>query len=275
MCIWSEVSRSGYYEWSTRPMSATATRHEELKVAIAAVFEANHGIYGYRRIHAVLLRSEYEVSDELVRQLMRELGLVACQPRPWRPATTLADEQQAKIPDLVNRNFTADAPGEKLVGDITYIPTDEGFLYLATVIDCYSKMIIGWAMDDNYKTPLITAAIDAASKTVALQEDCIFHSDRGSNYTSYEFGKELKERGMRRSTGRTGICYDNAMAESFFGSLKNEWLSRTKFSTRDEARQAVFWYIETFYNRRRLHSALGYQAPAEVHDLFMQMRFAA
>jgi transposase InsO family protein len=256
-------------------MSATAARHKELKVAIAAVFEANHGIYGYRRIHAVLLRSGYELSDELVRQLMRELGLVACQPRPWRPATTQADKQQAKIPDLVNRNFTAEEPGAKLVGDITYIATDEGFLYLATVIDCYSKMIIGWAMDDNYKTPLITAAIDAASKTVELQKDCIFHSDRGSNYTSYEFGKELKERGMRRSTGRTGICYDNAMAESFFGAIKNEWLSRTKFATRHEARQAAFWYIETFYNRRRLHSALGYQTPAEVHDLFMKMKLAA
>jgi putative transposase len=269
------VSRSGYYDWATRSMSATAARHEELKVAIEAVFEANHGIYGYRRIHAVLLRSGYEVSDELVRRLMRELGLVACQPRPWRPTTTQADEQQAKIPDLVNRDFTAEAPGMKLVGDITYIATEEGFLYLATVIDCYSKMIIGWAMDDNYKTPLITAAIDAASKRLEFQKDCIFHSDRGSNYTSYEFGKELQGRGMRRSTGRTGICYDNAMAESFFGALKNEWLSRTKFRTRDEARQAAFWYIETFYNQRRLHSALDYQTPTEVHDLFMKMNLAA
>lgn len=275
MCLWSEVSRSGYYHWASRPESATAARRENLRTIIREIFDHNHGIYGYRRIHAVLRRSSIDASLELVRAIMRELGLVACQPRPWRPVTTQAGDAQFAIPDLVQRDFTAEEPGTKLVGDITYIPTEEGFLYLATVIDCHSKMIAGWAMDDHYKTPLIEAAIESAARTLDIQQDCIFHSDRGSNYTSYDFGKTLKRHGMRRSVGRTGICYDNAMAESFFGALKNEWLGRMKFRTREEARQQAFWYIEVFYNRRRLHSSLGYRTPLEVHEEFEQVELAA
>ena len=275
MCAWLRVSRSGFYEWRSRPLSATAERRERLKVMIEAIFDANHETYGYRRIHAVLARSGEEVSPELVRQLMRELGLVPVQPRPWRPVTTQAGKPGA-IPDLVNRDFTAGRPGTKLVGDITYIPTWEGFLYLATVIDCHSKMVVGWAMADHFKTSLITAALDSAAGNIHIEKGCIFHSDRGSNYTSDEFGRHLTEKyRMRRSVGRTGVCWDNAMAESFFGALKNEWLNRMVFATRAKARRAVVQYIEGFYNRRRLHSANGYRTPLEVHTEYLNRQQAA
>lgn len=274
MCSWLGVSTSGYYEWKDRPPSPAAQRRERLAALITAIFEANHGTYGYRRIHAVLLRSGELVSDELVRQLMRELGLVACQPRPWRPTTTDPD-QVHRIPDLVGRDFTAEAPGTKLVGDITYLATDEGWVYLATVIDCYSKMVVGWSMADHYKTSLITTALDSAAGTIDIQPGCIFHSDRGSNYTSYEYATTLAGRDMRQSVGRTGICWDNAMAESFFGALKNEWTNRMTFTTRAHARREVVTYIEGFYNRRRLHSGLDYQTPLEVHNEYLNRQLAA
>ena len=274
MCAWLDVSTSGYYEWRDRPSSPAAQRRERLAAMITAIFEANHGTYGYRRIHAVLLRSGEQVSDELVRELMRELGLVACQPRPWRPTTTEPD-QAHRIPDLVGRDFTAQAPGTKLVGDITYIPTGEGWVYLATVIDCYSKMVIGWSIADHYRTSLICSALDSAAGTIDLQPGCIFHSDRGSNYTSYDFGKKIKKMNMRQSVGRTGICWDNAMAESFFAALKNEWIHRMTFATHGEARQAIVHYIEGFYNRQRLHSGLGYKTPLEVHNEFLNGQLAA
>jgi putative transposase len=180
MCEWLGVSTSGYYEWRDRPPSPAARRRDRLATLITAIFDANHGTYGYRRIHAVLVRSGEHVCDELVRDLMRELGLEACQPRPWRPTTTEADAAH-RIPDLVARDFTADLPGTKLVGDITYLATGEGWVYLATVIDCYSKMVVGWSMADHFKTTLITAALDSAANTIDIQPGCVFHSDRGSN----------------------------------------------------------------------------------------------
>jgi putative transposase len=274
MCAWLGVSTSGYYEWKHRAPSPAAQRRARLAAMITAIFEANHDTYGYRRIHAVLARSGEQVSEELVRELMRELGLVACQPRPWRPTTTDPDVQH-RIPDLVDRDFTAAQPGSKLVGDITYIPTGEGWVYLATVIDCYSKMVIGWSMADHYKTSLIAAALDSAAGTIDLQPGCVFHSDRGSNYTSYEFATKIFGMDMRQSVGRTGICWDNAMAESFFGALKNEWVHRMTFTTRAEARQAIVHYIEGFYNRQRLHSGLGYKTPLEVHNEFLNRQLAA
>ncbi|MBF6302668.1 IS3 family transposase [Nocardia amamiensis] len=205
---------------------------------------------------------------------MRELDLVPCQPKPWRPATTEADIGH-RIPDLVQRDFTAAAPGEKFVSDITYIRTAEGWLYLATVIDCYTKMVAGWSMADHYRTPLIEAARDMAATRVDIRPGAIFHSDRGSNYTSFDLGKRLKKMNMLQSVGRTGVCWDNCMAESFFSTLKNEWLHRVEFTTRDQARRAVVEYIETFYNRKRLHSGLGYKAPLQVHADYLNRQAAA
>jgi len=274
MCAWLEVSRSGYYEWEKRPPPAAEERRDRLGSVIAAVFDANLETYGYRRVHAVLARSGERASPELVRRLMRGLGLAACQPRPWRPATTEADRHH-RIDDLVGRDFTAAKPGQKFVGDVTYIPTWEGFLYLATVIDCCTKKVVGWSMGDHFRTPLVKDAIDMASSNVDIDEGAVFHSDRGSNYTSLEFGEKLRSMGMRQSVGRTGVCWDNAMAESFFGALKNEWLNRFVFTDRAKARREVVRYIEAFYNRRRLHSALGYRTPREVEDEYLNYRIAA
>ena len=259
MCKWLAVSTSGYYEWRRRPQSATAARREKLKQLIVAIFDLSDETYGYRRIHAALMRSGHPCSPELIRALVRDLGLLPCQPRPWRHSLTDQDPAAGPIPDLVRRDFTASAPGEKMVGDITYIPTWEGWVFLATVIDCYTKAVIGWAMADNYKTPLISAAIGMAARNHHIPKGAIFHSDRGSNYTSAEFGRVLRGHGISQSVGRTGICYDNAMAESFFAALKNERVHRTQYPTRKHAVNDVARYIELRYNSQRLHSGLGYK----------------
>ncbi|HET9967994.1 MAG TPA: IS3 family transposase [Streptosporangiaceae bacterium] len=275
MCRWMEVSRSGYYEWKTRPESATAKRRELLKVKVRALFEANNEEYGYRRVHHALVRGGEECSPELVRRLMRELGLEPCQPKPWRHSLTEQDGQAGPIPDLVNRDFTADKPGLKMVGDITYIDTWEGWVYLATVIDCATRKIVGWAMDDNYKTPLISRAIEMAAQNLDLPGGAVFHSDRGSNYTSAEFAEVLKKLGITQSVGRTGICYDNALSESVNGTLKNELVYRTAYITRKAAMDDIARWIELRYNRTRLHSTLGYRTPQEVLDEYLNGQEAA
>ncbi|MEV0351304.1 IS3 family transposase [Nonomuraea sp. NPDC050680] len=274
MCAWLGVSRSGYYEWRERPASATAQRRTLLTALVTEIFTDSHETYGYRRVHAALLRRGEYWSAELVRALMRELGLVPAQVRAFRPTTTVQGDYRG-IPDLVGRDFTAERPGAKLVGDITYIRTWEGFLYLATVIDCHSKAVLGWAMADHYRTDLIKDAIRMAADTGLLQPDAVFHTDRGSNYTSDEFGRFLTGLDIRRSVGRTGVCYDNAMAESFFAAIKNEWLHRFVFTTRAKAKRQVIRYIEGFYNHRRLHSALGYRPPVEVLNESLSSRTAA
>jgi transposase InsO family protein len=274
MCRWLKVSKSGFYEWRSRPESATAARRARLALLVRKAFDDSDGTYGYRRIAAQLARWGTVAGLELVRRLMRELGLVACQPRPWRPSTT-CQGQAGPIPDLVARDFSAGAPGEKMVGDITYIPTWEGWLYLATVIDCATRKIVGWAMDDNYRTPLISSAIEMAARNLDLPADAVFHSDRGSNYTSAEFAGVLELLGIRQSVGRTGICFDNALAESFNAAVKVERVHRTVYPTRKKAREDIARYIELRYNRKRLHSALGYRTPQEVHDEYLNRQLAA
>ena len=175
MYEWAEASTSGYYEWRDRPASATATRREHLKKLITAIFENSDHTYGYRRVHAQLLRQGEQASPELVRELMRELDLIACQPRPYRPTTTPGDP--GPIPDLVNRDFSAEAPGQKMVGDITYIQTWEGWLYLATVIDCYHKACIGYAIADHLRADLVIDALTMAARNYPLAQGAIFHSD--------------------------------------------------------------------------------------------------
>ena len=193
-----------------------------------------------------LVRRGEHATPELVRGITRELGLEPCQPRPWRLGLT--EGAPSLLPDLVLRDFTADAPGTKMVGDITYIPAWEGWVYLATVIDCHTKAVIGWAMDDNYQTTLIENAIHMAARNYPITRGAIFHSDRGSNYTSTQFGNTLRLLGIRQSVGRTGICYDNSMAESFFGTLKNERVHRVVYATRQRAIADIAAYIELCYN---------------------------
>ena len=274
MCRWLGVSKSGFYEWRSRPESATAERRKKLALIIRKIFDDSDSTYGYRRIAHQLARQGVVAGLELVRRLMRQLGLVACQPRPWRPSTT-QQGPAGPIPDLVNRDFAAEVPGQKMVGDITYIPTWEGWVYLASVIDCATRKVIGWAMDDNYRTPLITRAIRMAAGNLSLPDGAIFHSDRGSNYTSGEFASVLDGLGIRQSAGSTGICFDNALAESFNAALKVERVHRTAYPTRKKAMQDIARYIELRYNRTRLHSALGYRTPQEVHDEYLNQKLAA
>lgn len=275
MCEWLGVSKSGFYDWRNRPQSEAAQRRELLEIKVKALFEANNEEYGYRRIHAELVRGGESVDDETVRKIMRDLGLEPCQPKPWRHSLTEQDGEAGPIPDLVNRDFTAGKPGQKMVGDITYIDTWEGWVYLATVIDCATRKIVGWAMDDNYKTPLISRAIDMAACNLDLPDGAIFHSDRGSNYTSAAFAEKLRELGIEQSVGRTGICYDNAMAESFNGVLKNELVYRTAYMTRKAAMNDIARWIELRYNRTRLHSTLGYRTPQEALDEYLNGQEAA
>lgn len=199
MCEHLDVSRSGYYEWRGRPDSATAQRREELGLLVKKAFDMSDSTYGHRRVHAQLARWGRPAGPELVRSLMRELGLVPCQPKAKRWSLTQA--AAGTVPDLVGRNFTADAPGEKLVGDITYVRTGEGWLYLATVIDCCTREVIGYAMDDHYQTPLISQAIRNAARNRKLVDGAIFHSDRGSNGEFNWSSQHPDLGGVRRGDG--------------------------------------------------------------------------
>ncbi len=263
MCRWAQVSTSGFYEWRGRPASATTERRAELTVEIRRVFVESDETYGYRRVHRQLQSERIEAGPELVRQIMRAEGLVACQPKPYK-VTTVADGAGGPV-DLCERDFTATAPGVKLVGDITYIRSWQGWVYLATVIDCHSRMVVGWAMADHMRTSLVTDALDAARQNYTLNDRCIFHSDRGSQYTSSDLAAYLERHNMRGSMGRTGVCWDNAMAESFFATLKNEFVYRTVFPTRKKAIDSIASWIEIRYNRKRLHSGIGYRTPWEAH----------
>ena len=275
MCYWLDVSTSGFYHWRTRPQSATAARRETLLARIRHYFEESEGTYGYRRIHADLTAEQTQCSPELVRQLMRQEGLVACQPRPFRVTTEADVMAAANMPDLLTRDFTAERPGVKFVGDITYIHTWQGFIYLATVIDCYSKKVVGWSIADHMRSELVADALKNAAATTLIEPDAVFHTDRGSVYTSTDFRALAAGLGMRSSMGRTGVCWDNSMAESFFSMLKNERVYRTVYATKAHARKDIIRYIEGFYNSRRRHSALGYRRPNEVHYGYQQPALAA
>jgi putative transposase len=274
MCRLLGVPRSSFYAWRNRAESATAARRRELSVLVKAAFEAGRGAYGCRRVAAQLNRDGHPCSVGLAADLMRELGLRACQPRAYK-RTTVPGQKPVISPDLIGRDFTAAGPGQRLVGDITYLRTGEGWLYLATVIDLATKMVTGWQLAEHMRTSLVTGALAMAITHGRVRPGAIFHSDRGCQYSSAEFARFCQANGVRTSAGRTGVCWDNAAAESFFGALKNEMYYRQSFPTRARARFAVADYIEVFYNRRRLHSALGYRTPLEALTEFQAAAAAA
>ena len=275
MCQWAGVSKSGYYSWRSRPESATTTRRRRLTLFIKTEFSASDGTYGYRRITAALWRRGVVVDRDTVRSIMREQGLVAAQPRR-KVRTTVPAADLGSRPDLVKRDFTADRPGMKWVGDITCIRTWEGLVYLATVLDCCTKKVVGYAMADNMRTDLICEAIDMAARRCPTRRGkTIFHSDRGSQYTSEQFARHLKGYGIRPSVGRTGVCWDNAWAESFNATLKNERVHRMVYPTRRKAINDIASWIELIYNQTRLHSALGYRTPNEAEHDFVSSNKAA
>ena len=260
MCRVLGISSSGYYAWAARQPSQRARSNTALTATVRTIHALSRGTYGAPRVHAELSAEGKQVGRNRVARLMREAGIMGVSRRRFAVTTVRDGGRQA--PDLVDRMFTADAPNVLWVADITYIPTWAGFLYLAVVLDVFSRRIVGWSMSTTLRT---TVVLDALSMALAMRRPwgVIHHSDQGSQYTSIEFGNRCREAGVRPSMGSVGDCYDNAMAESFFATLECELLARCRFKTQVEARNAAFEFIEGFYNPRRRHSSLGYLSPVE------------
>jgi len=261
MCRVLGFSTSGYYAWVDRPASTRAKRDLVLSARIERAHKESRGTYGVPRCHAELVATGEHVGKNHVARLMRKAGLVGISPRK-ATFTTVRDPAGRVSDDLVNRNFTATGPDQLWVADITYVPTWAGFLYLAVVLDAWSRRIVGWAMSTSLKTDVVLDALNMAV-TQRQPRNVVHHSDHGCQYTSIAFGLRCKEAGVRPSMGTVGDAYDNAMCESFFGTLECELLDRRRFRSQAEARMAVFDYLEGFYNPRRRHSALDYKSPIE------------
>ena len=264
-----EVTRSSYYAWLARVgvVTQSAARRAALTLQIRVLFEESKNRWGCRRVCAKLNQEGTAVSVGLVRKLMRAAGLMPIMKRAYKK-TTVADEDAQTYPDRVKRDFAPEnhEPGQTLVGDITYLRTGQGWLYLATVIDLATRKVLGWQMADNMRTPLIIDALEMARQRGNLEEGAVFHSDHGSQYTSKDFAEYCGKHGFKQSMGATGVCWDNAVAESFFATLKNEMYYQHTFLSRDMARVAIAQYIEIDYNRKRPHSTLGYQTPSQTWD---------
>ncbi len=264
MCHALAVSVSGYYAWRHRAQAGPSA-HEQADVALRArirtAFLAGRGVYGSPRIHATLRAQGLRCGRKRVARLMRAQGLGAGRPRKRKPRTTDSQHTQLVAPNLLARDFTASAPNRKWVADITRISTRSGWLYLAGILDVYSRRAIGYAMDGYRDEQLVETALDMALVTRRPQAGLIHHSDRGSQYSSTGYRGTLEEQGIRMSMSGKGEPYDNALMESFFGTLKGECVERHDFHTPDEARACIFEYLEVFYNRQRLHSSLGYRSP--------------
>lgn len=243
---------------------------------IEYLFAESSGTYGYRRIHAALDRVGRVCDPQTVRSIMAERGLEACQPRRRGPRTTVPAEDADRLPDLVRRDFTAAEPGRVLVGDITYISTWEGWVYLATVLDCCTKKVVGYSMADHMRTSLTIDALKMAARNGHIRPGVtIFHSDRGTQYMSAELALYAGGAGITRSVGRTGSCFDNAWAESFNATLKNERVHRVVYATRKKAIRDIAAWIELRYNQVRLHSALGYRTPNEAEQDWLEFNRSA
>lgn len=261
--------RQGYYEWlAAQPARAKrAEAEDQLAAEIRAIHGAHRGAYGSPRIAAELRRRGRRVNRKRVERIMRQRGIVG-RTRRRRRSLTKPDAAAVPAPDLIGRDFTAAAPGQRFVGDITYLPTAEGWLYLATVIDLFNREVVGHAMAEHMRADLVCDAVELAHRRGLIGASAIFHADRGSQYTSAQFRACLTRLRMRASMGRVGSCYDNAVAESFFASLKSE-IGTTAWTNRAEARQAVFAYLN-YYNHNRLHSTLKQRTPHETRVCYRQ-----
>jgi transposase InsO family protein len=268
LCRALRVSRAGYYAWAGRGASARARADADLSVQIQETHERSRGTYGVPRVHAALRAAGTRTSRRRVGRLMRAAGLVGCC-RRRRVRTTVADPAHAPAPNLVARDFTATAVDRLWLGDITYVPTREGWLYLAILLDAHSRRVVGWAMADHLRTEL---ALDALAMALARRRPgagLVHHTDRGCQYTAAAYRQVLAARGVVASMSRRGDCLDNAMAESFFATLKAELVDASRWPTRAAARTAIFEWIEAFYNRQRCHSALNYQAPVTFEEVLL------
>jgi putative transposase len=268
LCSVLGVTRAGYYAWRQRGQSRRALADAELASLIRRVFVESLETYGAPRVHAELREAHgIRVGRKRVARLMRQLELEGVSRRGKRHRTTIPDPAAAPAPDLVGRRFTASRPNELWLADITYLPTREGWLFLAVVLDAFSRRIVGWSMRDDLKAELVVDALAMAVTRRKPPVGVVHHSDRGSQYTSLAFGTTLRESGLVAGMGRRGDAYDNAACESVISTIKNELIKRKTWTSRDQARLAVFSYIETFYNPRRRHSALGYHSPIEYENM--------
>lgn len=263
MCAELGVSTSGYYAWRGRAPSARQVADEALLAEIHTAHRDLDGNPGVRRIWAHLTASGWRIGHKRVHRLMRAAELQGRHPKAWK-ITTVAGEAPVNAPDLIQRNFTAADPDTAWCGDITYIKTWDGWAYLATVIDLHSRALVGWALDTHMRTSLVTEALDMALDRRRPTAPVIFHSDRGTQYTSGVFAKYCLNNKIIRSLGRTGTCYDNAVAESFFATYKKELIHTKPWPTLKRLRRETFLWVEGYYNTRRRHSTLGYLTPAEI-----------
>ncbi len=268
MCRVLQVSVSGYYDWRTREPSRHEREDGELAKEIHRLFHAFRGVYGSPRIHAELRDRGIRCSRERTARLMREMELCA-RPKRHKPVGTRRQAGVVPAANVLNREFTAASPDSKWVSDTTFVWTSEGWLYVAVILDLFSRLVVGWAMGEHNDEQLVSRALDMALSRRNPPKEMLLHSDQGSPYTSHGYQGKLAERGIVVSMSRVGECYDNASMESFFSTLKGECVDRRRFSTRQEARQAIFEYLECFYNRVRRHSTLKYMSPVEFE---LQMR---
>ena len=269
MCRVLEVSSSGYYAWRVRPPSAREMANRELVKKIEAVYNANYGTYGSPRIYRELKDQGVTCSKNRVARLMRLYHIRAKQTKGYK-VTTKRNKAHPVAPNLLKRDFSADRPDHKWLSDITYIPTLEGWLYLALILDLYTRRIVGWAMSDRMTSDLTLAALKMALQRRQPGPGLIHHSDQGSQYTDQAYQALLKDHDIQASMNGVGNWYDNAPMESFIGTLKSEWVHHRVYRTRDEARPDLFFYIEAFYNRRRRHSSLDYLSPEAYEQLYRQ-----
>lgn len=260
-CDALDVSRSGYYAWTNRPPSQRAQRREELAVKIQQVHEENRKVYGSPRVCQVLKARGEQVCQNTVADIMKQRQIRAKGKKKFVPKTTDSRHQQPIAGNLLNRQFDAPLPNQKWTVDITYIPTDEGWLYLAGVMDLCSRKIVGWSMADHMRVELVSDALKMAVARRNPAEGLLHHSDRGVQYASEDYRHLLESEGMQISMSGKGDCWDNAAVESFWSTLKSELVNHEHYATHEQARTSIFEYIEVFYNRKRLHSSLGYLSP--------------
>ena len=261
LCRLLGVTRAGYYAFAKRQQSPRIEDDRQLRERVRELHAESRGTYGSPRLHAALRNEGRRVGKTRVERVLRSLGLQGRTPRRWR-ATTRSNPKHAVVGNVLDRDFTATRPNDRWVTDISYVWTDEGWCYLAAILDLYSRSVVGWALDTTLSTTLPLAALDMAIRRRKPSPGLMHHSDRGCQYTSDEYRSALAELGVTVSMSRKGNCWDNAVAESFFATIKNELVYRQRWSSRAELRAAVFEYIEVFYNRQRLHSSIGYKTPA-------------
>lgn len=266
LCEVLRVSTSGYYASLTRPLSPRAVRHQSIQHAVRQIHNESHGIYGSLKVtEALSKRDDLESAcRNTVAATMRELGLVSCVRKAFQPTTTQADPSKQPAPNTLAQDFTAEAPNRKWVTDITYLPTSAGWVYLAVVLDLFSRKVVSWSLSTSLATELVSEAL---RRGIELRrpsgKQLLHHSDRGCQYTSDSYQQTLRLLGIECSMSRTGCCYDNAAMERFFWSLKHEWTNHATFHNLEDVRRSVFQYIETFYNSVRLHQTLSYVSPSQ------------